>query len=76
MPHELATPVEITGEQNMSTIKSHLYKILTLLIYFVSSAATAHTWQQQPLDVSEPNALSLLAIAVGVLIFIKAKNRK
>ena len=54
---------------------SKLKQKLTLLICsLMSTSAISDTWQLQPID--EPNALSLLAVAVAILILIKAKNRK
>jgi len=44
------------------------------LCLFTSLTATAQTWQIQPVD--EPNALTLLAIGVGLLILLKSKNKK
>ena len=49
--------------------------ILIPMLYLLTSiSAMAQTYQITPVD--EPNVLSLLAIAVGILVMLKAKNKK
>ena len=57
---------------NYTRLKSKL--TAASLCLFTSLSATANTWQLQPVD--EPNALTLLAIGVGLLILLKSKNKK